>query len=111
VKDWNEIQENYGTVHYQTVGHAKIKASVTDDSQMIFTPCHYKIDNVEIVEGPEVESIREIVSFRGRFCEQARNGEFVTAQGKIEGVKGEGEQEFYRVLLGNKVSDCMILMN
>lgn len=108
VKDWNEIREQYGTVNYQTVGYAQIKAKVIDNSQMIFTPCHYKIDNVEIVEGPKIESIQEIVSFRGRFCEQARNGESVMAQGKIERVQ-IGEQEFYRILLGNNVSDYMIL--
>jgi len=110
VKDWNETDEQYGTVHYQPVGYAKIKATVTDNSQMIFTPCHYKIDKVEIVEGPKVKWIQEIVSFRGRFCEQARNGESVVAQGKIERVQKEGEQEYYRVLLGNKVSDYMIPM-
>jgi predicted nucleotidyltransferase len=110
VKDWNEADEPYDTVHYQPLGDAKIKATVTDDSQMIFTPCCYKICNVKIVGGPEVEPIQEIVSFRGRFCEQARNGEVVMAQGKIERVQKEGEKEFYRVLLGNKVSDYMILM-
>lgn len=110
VKDWNEIRERYGTVHYHPVGYAQIKAKVTDDSEMIFTPCHYKIDNVEIVEGSKIEPIQEIVSFRGRFCEQARKGESVMAQGKIERVQRMGEQEFYRVLLGNNVSDYMILM-
>jgi len=110
VENWNEINEQYGTVHYQPVGYAQIKARVTDDTQMIFTPCHYKIDNVEIVEGPKIEPIQEIVSFRGRFCEQARKEESVMAQGKIERVQKEGEQEFYRVLLGNNVSDYMILM-
>jgi predicted nucleotidyltransferase len=110
VKDWNEVDEQYGTVHYQPVGYAQIKARVIDDSQMIFTPCHYKIDNVEIIEGPKIEPIQEIVSFRGRFCEQARNRESVMAQGKIEKVQRVGEKEFYRVLLGNNVSDYMILM-
>jgi len=110
VKDWDEIDEQYGTVHYQPVGYAKIKATVIDDSQMIFTPCQYKIDKVEIVEGPKVEFLREIVSFRGRFCEQARNHESVMAQGKIERVQRKDEQESFRLLLGNNVSDYMILM-
>jgi len=108
VKGWDEIQEKYGTIHYQHMGYAQIKARVTDDSQMIFTPCHYKIDNVQIVEGPDVKPIRELVSFRGRFCEQARNNEHVTAQGKVEMVRRKGEHIFYRLLLGNKVSDFMI---
>jgi len=110
VKDLSEIDEKYGTIHYQPLGYTKIKARVTDNSQMIYTPCHYRIDNAEIVEGPKVESIQEIVSFRGRFCEQARNNEFVMAQGKIESAQKEGEQETFRVLLGNKVSDYMVPM-
>jgi predicted nucleotidyltransferase len=109
VKDWNEINEQYGTINYQPSGYAKIKARVTDDSQMILTPCHYKIGDVKIIEGPTVEPIQEIVSFRGRFCEQARNGEFVLAQGKLEKMQRKGARVYYRLILGNKVSDYMIL--
>ena len=109
VKDWNEVKEQYGTTHYKPEGYAKIKARVVDDSEVIFTPCCYKIDNVKILEGPSVESIEEIVSFRGRFCEQARSGEVVIAQGKVEKLQIEGAREHFRVLLGNKVSDHMIL--
>jgi len=109
VKDWNEIEEKYGTILYKSEGYAKIKATVVDDSEAIFTPCCYKIGNVEILEGTSIESIEEIVSFRGRFCEQARRGETVIAQGKVEKLQKAEEREHYRLLLGNKVSDHMIL--
>jgi predicted nucleotidyltransferase len=109
VKDWNEVEEQYGTILYKPVGYAKIKAKVVDDSEAIFTPCCYKIENVEILEGPHVEPIEEIVSFRGRFCEQARGGEVVIAQGKVERLQREGDREHFRLLLGNKVADHMIL--
>ena len=109
VKDWNEVKEQYGTILYKPVGYAKIKAKIVDDSEAIFTPCCYKIENVEILEGPHVEPIEEIVSFRGRFCEQARSGEVVIAQGKVERLQREGDREHFRLLLGNKVSDHMIL--
>jgi predicted nucleotidyltransferase len=109
VKDWNEIEEKYGAILYKPVGYAKIRATVVDDSEAIFTPCHYKIDNVKILEGTNIETIEEIVSFRGRFCEQARRGEAVIAQGKVEKLQKAGEREHYRLLLGNKVSDHMIL--
>jgi predicted nucleotidyltransferase len=109
VKDWNEVNEQYGAVYYQPMGYAKIKAWVRDDFQMIFTPCHYKIDDLKIVQGSTVEPIQEIVSFRGRFCEQARKGESVLAQGKLEKMQRKGAHEYYRLLLGNKVSDYMIL--
>ena len=109
VKDWNEIEEQYGTILYKPVGYTKIKAEVVDSSEAIFTPCSYKIDDVKPIGGVHVEPIEEIVSFRGRFCEQARSGEFVIAQGKVERLQKEGTREHFRLLLGNKISDHMIL--
>ena len=110
VKDWNEIEEQYGTTRYVNEGFARVKASVIDDSESIFTPCHYKIGHVELLEGIRLEPIKEIVSFRARFCEQARNGETVIAQGKVERVQKEGTEEYYRLLIGGNVSDHMILV-
>ncbi|MEM2936026.1 MAG: hypothetical protein QW231_02490, partial [Candidatus Bathyarchaeia archaeon] len=108
VKDWDEVTERYGTVRYRAEGYAKIKAQVTDDSEAIFTPCRYGIENVEILEGVHLEPIKEIASFRGRFCEQAKTGERVVAQGKVERVQGAEEGVHYRLLLGNKKSDFMV---
>ncbi|MBS7621636.1 hypothetical protein KEJ32_05960 [Candidatus Bathyarchaeota archaeon] len=110
VKDWNEIGEKYGDVRYKNFGHAKVEAVVADDAEAIFTPCTYKIEDVKVVEGPKLEPIREIVSFRGRFCEQARKGETVVAQGKLEHVTDNRSGcEYFRLLLGSRPTDCMIL--
>lgn len=57
-----------------------------------------------------INQIEEIASFRGRFCEQARNGETVIAQGKVEQVTDRKQnREYFRLLLGNKPSDYMLL--
>ena len=109
VKDHNEITEQYGNIIYKPVGNAKIKATVADDKESLFTPCTYKLVNVEILEGSKVEPIEEIVSFRGRFCEHAKSGEDVIAEGKLERVQQQGENDHFRLLLGNKPSDHMIL--
>ena len=110
VKDWSETNEQYGDVCYKNCGYAKITATVADDSEALFTPCTYGIENVKVAEGPRLEPIREIVSFRGRFCEQAKKGEKIVAQGKVEHVtiKKQGK-EYYRIILGNKPSDYMVL--
>jgi predicted nucleotidyltransferase len=110
VKDWKEIEEKYGQVYYKNAGYARIKAEIEDDSQAIFTPCSYQIGNVEALEGHNSNPIEEVSSFRGRFCEQARIGEVVIAQGKVEKVTdSQRNREFFRLLLGNKTSDFMIL--
>jgi len=109
VKDWNEVKARYGAIRYKNVGYAKIKAAVEDDSEAIFTPCSYKIKNVETLEGVRFP-IEEVASFRGRFCEQARTGEVIIVQGKVERVIDDGQnREYSRLLLGNKPSDHMVL--
>jgi len=108
VKDWNEAPDKYGTMQYRSVGEARIQATVTNDSEMIFTPCVYRIGDLHVLQGRSVQPIREIVSFRGRFCEQAQNGEKVVARGTIESVKTK-EDEYFHLILGNRPSDHMIL--
>ncbi|MCK4313439.1 hypothetical protein KAW04_01610 [Candidatus Bathyarchaeota archaeon] len=109
VKDWSEIAEKYGDVLYVNAGYARVRATVADSSESIFTPCTYKISNVQVLEGPKIEQIEEITSFRGRFCEQARTGEVVIAQGKVEHViDNKQNHDYYRLLLGNKPSDYVI---
>ncbi|MHC3129979.1 MAG: hypothetical protein IBV52_07910 [Candidatus Bathyarchaeota archaeon] len=110
VKDLNEISEQYGSIIYKPEGHARIKATIADDSEAVFTPCSYKLANVEVLEGTKVEPLEEIVSFRGRFCEQARSGEAVIAEGKLERVQQEGKDDHFRLLLGSKPADHMILV-
>jgi hypothetical protein len=109
VKDLNEISEQYGSIIYKPEGNARIKATVADDAESLFTPCSYKLANVEVLEGTKAEPIEEIVSFRGRFCEHAKSGEAVIAEGKLERVQQEGKRDHFRLLLGSKPSDHMIL--
>ena len=110
VKDWQELSDNYGDMRYKNSGYSRIKATVADASEALFTPCSYRIENVEVTEGPELKTIQEIVSFRGRFCEQAQKGEAVIAQGKIEKVTDtRTHREWHRLILGNQASDYMVL--
>lgn len=110
VLNWDEIGEKYGDRIYRSAGHAKIKAIIEDDSNSIFTPCSYRISNVKILEGKFNEHlIKEIVSFRGRFCDQARRGELIVAQGKVERVIERDGNEYYRIVLGARPSDFMIV--
>jgi predicted nucleotidyltransferase len=110
VKDWDEDCEKYGDVLFKNVGYSKIRAVVTDDSESIFTPCKYRVEDAKVVKGTDAGAIAEVASFRGRFCEQARTGESIIAQGKVEQVTDTRTgREHYRLLLGNKPSDHIIL--
>jgi predicted nucleotidyltransferase len=112
VKNWSESGEQYGDVCFKNAGYAKITATITDSSDALFTPCTYKLRDVEVVEGPKLAPITEIASFRGRFCQQATVGESVEVQGKIEQVtKKKNGGEHYRLIIGNKPSDYMVLQH
>lgn len=112
VKEWDETNEQYGEVCYKNSGYAKITANIADSSDSLFTPCTYKLKEVQVVEGPKLAPITEIVSFRGRFCEQATNTEAIEAQGKVELVTDKkNSSEHYRLIIGNKPSDYMVLMH
>lgn len=111
VKEWNEVEERYGDVQYKNIGYARIKATVREDSEAIFTPCTYPIENVTVFAKTKLADITEIVSFRGRFCEQAKKLETVVAQGKVESVTDSKRNcEHFRLLIGNKPSDNMVLI-
>lgn len=111
LKDWNETAEQYGDVHYQNGGYCKIRGAVVNGEDALFTPCSYTLDGVEVLEGPKLASITEVVSFRGRFCMQATAGESIEAQGKIELVTEKSGKTHYRLILGNKPEDYMVLLH
>ena len=112
VKDFDEENEGYGSVLYRNCGRVLVKARVVDSSDSIFTPCRYRIGEVKVLKGRKVEPITEVASFRGRFCDQAREGETIVAQGKLERVEAADELErHYRVLLGGSPEDYMIVID
>lgn len=112
VKEWNEIDEQYGDVQYMNRGCATIEATITDNSESIFTPCNYKIEDARPVEPNVPKSIEEITSFRGRFCEQAEKNEIVIARGKIEKVTDrKHKREKFRLLIGGGPTDYFVLKN
>lgn len=112
IKDWNESDEKYGDVTYKSLGHVTISARVADDSEAYFTPCKYVIKDVGRVDGQVARevAIREVDSFRGRFCEIARIGERITARGKLELVREKSGNTYHRVIVGGEKDDFLTLI-
>jgi predicted nucleotidyltransferase len=109
VRNEPEVSETYGDFRYFRVGRARIAASIADDRESIFTPCRYKLTNVRSLDGPQIPDLDEIVSFRGRFCEQARTGDSVIAAGTLERVQSSRGDAWHRLLLGNSAQDSMLV--
>ncbi|MDR3575233.1 MAG: hypothetical protein P4L50_15345 [Anaerolineaceae bacterium] len=109
LKEPEETGEAYGDYRYVPLGRAEIEAAVTSDDDTIFTPCSYPLADVHILQGSSANDLRKIVSFRGRFCDQAKAGDLIRAGGTIEQVIHKSGNTWQRLLLGNSVEDSMFL--
>jgi uncharacterized protein len=114
IKEWNETTEKYGEMCYSNSGYAKITANIANATDSLFTPCTYKLKDVVVIEGPKLSPIAEIVSFRGRFCEQLpsnlKEPPTVEAQGKIELVRdNKTDATHHRLIIGGKPTDYMVV--
>lgn len=109
VKDWGEVDEVYGDKIYYPEGRARIEATVVDARESVLTPCRYAVSRVKTSLG-RATAVTEVSSFRGRFCEQASEGDRIEAEGKLERVvdRRRGE-ETYRLLLGEDPRDFMVV--
>lgn len=111
--DW---KGDYYDYQFQNLGRIHIKAKIIDSTDSIFTPCSYKIEPLRILYSSiakrkvAINKINEIFSYRGRFCEQAIKGETVMTEGKLEKVKYRNEQEYFRIVLENQISDKMMVI-
>ncbi len=109
IKEPGEIGYVYGDQSYQKLGRATIRALVSDDREAIFTPCRYLLSRVHSLQGPSLPDLAEIVSFRGRFCQQARVGDCVIATGSLERVQHRSGTVWHRLLLGGSREDTMLV--
>ncbi len=110
IKEHGETRDRYGSCRYRVLGRIRIHASIAGDADAIFTPCRYLLSGVKCFEGREMPEPGEIVSFRGRFCEQARIGDRIMATGTLEQVQEIRGSVRHRLLLGNSSEDTMIVL-
>jgi predicted nucleotidyltransferase len=106
VKNWKDITEQYGDTRCVPIRECVVSAEVRSEEESLLTPCRYMLKRVEVLEGNPRCPPREVVSFRGRFAEQAKKGESVFARGRLERVRSGGS-EYYRLIVGEGSRDVL----
>ncbi len=112
-KDW---KGNFYDYQFTNYGRVRLKADILDSKDSIFTPCSYKINPHKIIKSEgklkniNIRDIIEINSFRGRFCEQAQEGETVLVEGKVEKVTYKNNLDYYRILLTDQTKDKLLIL-
>ncbi|TFF87030.1 hypothetical protein EU519_00270 [Candidatus Thorarchaeota archaeon] len=103
VKLPSDLEQTYGDCVYRPVGTQKALCKIRDDSSSIFTPCEY------LVDCESDPSIERIVSYRGRFAEQANRDTLVEVRGVVEHVvELDTGRKYSQFVLGGGVRDYMI---
>jgi hypothetical protein len=103
--------ERYADPSFEQLGSAKIRARVKEDRDSIFTPCRYLIEDVSFLDGRPESDLKEIISFRGLFSDQARAGEWVLAKGSLERVIPQSAPVYYRLTVGGQVGDYLVSLS
>ncbi len=102
VKLEHEVKERYGDRIYEPMRLVTLRALVQENADCLFLPAVYGVRDAEIMEGPKVEDIREVVSYEGLYDNLAWPGESILVKGKLERVtEAKTGQEYYRVLVGS----------
>jgi len=103
-----EVGERYGDRRFEPCGPVTIRARVTDDHDAIFTPCRYGVEDVTFLDGSPVAGLQEVSSFRGRFSEQARVGEWAIARGSLERVIPRAGPTYHCLVVGGRAGDYLL---
>jgi len=97
-REWDEITGTFGEETYEPCGTVKIEATVSDALAAFDNPAVYQIEEVDILEGAQVP-VSELASYTHTYSGQAREGERITARGKLEKVI-LGKKIRYRLIVG-----------
>jgi len=103
VKRPQDITESFGQIIAENLGFREIQCVIIDDRESIFSPCRYR------VESKDIQDLKWIISYRGRFTEHASNGDIVNTKGRLENVLDMSSNKNYKQLvLGENPTDYMI---
>lgn len=83
-------------IRSRPLGVVRIRGIIVKDDESIYTPCLYRVRAHTLGR-----SINELMSYRGKFTEQARSGERFEARGTLEEVHSS-RGIYYRLMMGDR---------
>jgi uncharacterized protein len=110
MKEPAEYGERYGDHLYRPLGTVTVQGVISDDRDAIFTPCCYGLQTPVTLEGVRAFSPDTIVSYRGRFSDQAHVGEQVEVHGTLEEVTPRVGPSHHQVVVGSAAGDYLRIM-
>ena len=110
VRKPEEVNSKYGTYKYSPVFHAKFRCRVKDDSEAMFRPSIYKIENYEPDNTSSTQSEdtipKLVVSMIGCYRNVAKKGDELVVSGMLERVESiETGEVFHQAVVGTAANE------
>jgi predicted nucleotidyltransferase len=86
----------------------RLTATIVEAKNSIFTPCVYQIEGCKYQDS-NMPTATTLLSYRGKFTEQAKEGDIIIAHGTLEEVKTNKGIE-HRIVLGG-IGDYLVPLN
>jgi len=102
VKLEDEVNEEYADKIYEPLGLVVMGAVVVENSDSMFLPAAYHVQDARVLKGPQVADIEEVVSYEGLYGDLAEVGESMLVKGKLELVHDKkNRRKYHRVVVGS----------
>jgi predicted nucleotidyltransferase len=97
-----EIQEVYGKKIYTPLSEINFQAKISDNTEAVFRPAHYKItDFINLSSSFKQVIPSEVVSMIGQYRDIAGTGDRIQGTGILEEVQDKLNKISYRVVIGS----------
>lgn len=102
VKLEDEVNEEYADKNFEPLGSVVLGAVIAENSDSLFLPAVYRIQEARIIKGPQVNDVEEVVSYEGLYGDIAEIGETILVKGKLELVHDmKNRRKYHRVVVGS----------
>lgn len=110
VRKPEEVNSRYGLYKFKPISPVQFKCTVKDDSEAMFRPATYKVENHQPPEVfsnlPMIDAPETVVSMIGCYRNVARKGDEIKVSGILERVENvETGETHFQVVVGTGVSE------
>lgn len=102
IKVEEETLKKYGDKTFTPMGIIEAKAQVINSSDALYLPAIYLVRDVQILFGPNVQGIEEVITYEGLYRDLVYDGEYLLCRGKLEKVEDKRHNRTYhRIIIGS----------
>jgi predicted nucleotidyltransferase len=102
VKLEEEVNEEYADKMYDPLGSVVLGAVVVENTDSLFLPAVYRIQDARVIKGAQVADIEEVVTYEGLYGDIAEIGESILVKGKLELVHDKkNRRKYHRIVVGS----------